>query len=117
MARSHDQSLYAEAAAGSQENVSLALDHGANIHWRNPRENGRMPLHIAARYGHAAVVRYLLDRGADIDATTNNNSTSLQIAARHGHELVVRLLLERGADTSAVSVCSFICWFEDQWSF
>jgi len=46
----------------------------------------------------------LLDRGASINVTTNNNYTPLFTAALWDHESVVRLLLDRGADTTIESV-------------
>ena len=48
----------------------------------------------AARYGHDAVVRLLLERD-DIDANARKKrgSTALIQAAAYGHEAVVRLLL------------------------
>jgi ankyrin repeat protein len=55
----------------------------------------------AAREGHEAVVRLLLDRGADANAGMDRESTPLCGAARAGHEAVVRLLLDRGADVNA----------------
>src|SRR2546423_11219416 len=48
--------------------------------------------------GHEAVVRLLLDRGADVDAKAENEVTALIGAALAGHEAVVRLLLDRRAD-------------------
>jgi Ankyrin repeats (many copies)/Ankyrin repeats (3 copies) len=52
----------------------------------------------AAREGHEAVVRQLLEKGANIDAKTNRRETALHKAAGNGHEAVVRLLLEKGAN-------------------
>ncbi len=51
----------------------------------------------ASMYGHAAVVRFLLDRGADVQEPAESNATPLHWAAGGGHARVVELLLERGA--------------------
>jgi len=56
--------LYDAAERGDYEQVTVALDQGADINWRNP-DNDRTALHVAARQGHESVVRLLLDRGAD----------------------------------------------------
>ena len=56
--------LYDAAERGDYEQVTLALDQGADINWRNPNYD-RTALHVAARQGHESVVRLLLDRGAD----------------------------------------------------
>jgi ankyrin repeat protein len=43
----------------------------------------------AAEYGHANVVRVLIERGADINAKAQGDATSLMWAARNGHLEVV----------------------------
>ncbi|KAH6981804.1 hypothetical protein BKA56DRAFT_549653 [Ilyonectria sp. MPI-CAGE-AT-0026] len=65
---------------------------------------GRTPLIWAAKGGHEAVVRLLLDRGADIEAADEDEGqTPLLWAAEEGYEAVVRLLLDRGADIEAAA--------------
>ena len=54
------------------------------------------PLQIAAHKGNEAVVRLLLDHGANVDQRSVHAST-LDYAVEGGHECIVRLLLERGA--------------------
>jgi ankyrin repeat protein len=44
------------------------------------------------------VVRYLLDQGANVDATSPNGTTALMMAAREHHPDIGNLLLDRGAD-------------------
>ncbi|OCL01008.1 ankyrin, partial [Cenococcum geophilum 1.58] len=62
-------------------------------------------LHYAAQKGHEAVVRLLLDRGANIEAKCKfTDSTALHDAALYGHVAVTELLLDRGADTEARGV-------------
>jgi ankyrin repeat protein len=51
----------------------------------------------AVQEGHEAVVKLLLERGAELEAKDNNSRTPLSWAARYGHEAVVKLLLEKGA--------------------
>ena len=54
-----------------------------------------------ANQGHEQVVRLLLKKGADIDATGKYDAPALAGASRNGHEHIVRLLLEKGADINA----------------
>ncbi len=59
---------------------------------------GWTPLHFAAANGHADIVRFLLDRHAYIDAESPNGTTPLMMAARQGQTTTVRLLVDEGAD-------------------
>ena len=60
---------------------------------------GRTALHVAAKNGHEATVRLLLEQGADINKLSRwGQRTALQLAAIDNHESVVQLLLEMGAD-------------------
>jgi ankyrin repeat protein len=55
-------------------------------------------LMVAARWGHVDMVRFLLDRGADIEGTDDLGATALMRAADAGHAEIVRMLLDRGAN-------------------
>ena len=55
---------------------------------------------VASCEGHEAVVRVLLEGGADVNKITDDGYTPLHIASSKGHEAVVRVLLEGGADIS-----------------
>lgn len=52
--------------------------------------------------GIEAIVRLLLEKGADVMARDDEGSTPLHYAAMAESEEVIRLLLENGADVSAV---------------
>ena len=77
------------------------------ISQRNPFDltaqdsTGRTALHWAAERGHPAVVGWLLEKGADINAQGGFYGNALQAASASGHEKVVQLLLEKGADINA----------------
>ena len=72
--------------------------HGANVNHFNTKV-GCNALFIAAQEGHDAVVRALLDAGADKEIARNDGTTALFIAAQVGHDACVRALLDAGADT------------------
>ena len=57
-------------------------------------------LQAASDGGHEAVVKLLLDVGADANAQGGYYGNALQAASDKGHEAVVKLLLDAGADTN-----------------
>lgn len=48
-----------------------------------------------------ALVKLLVDHGADIDAENGGGKTPLMFAAMFGHKEIVVYLIHRGADTKA----------------
>jgi len=58
-----------------------------------PAHEGRTALHYAASNGHEAIVRLLLERGADPEGGSHGHHTALRAAAENGHVAVVKLLL------------------------
>lgn len=63
----------------------------------------RTPLHHAAAEGRAKVVRYLLDRGADVNKPCGKKpprETALQAAVTWGKLDVVKMLIEAGANAA-----------------
>ena len=59
-------------------------------------------LHDAVKEGHLEVIKSLLEQGAAVNATDNNEGwTALQLAAWAGHLAVVRYLVEQGAGVKA----------------
>jgi ankyrin repeat protein len=57
----------------------------------------RTPLSYAAEKGHEAVVKLLLEKGAELETKSNYGRTPLSYAAEKRHKAVVKLLLEKGA--------------------
>lgn len=55
-------------------------------------------LYVAARNGHTETVKYLHERGADVNARGFFGGTALHWAAGHGHLATTIFLLEHGAD-------------------
>src|SRR5487761_12996 len=87
-------------AVDELEKTRLLLERGAEVNARS--DDGRTALSIAAgRVGSLAVVRLLLDSGADPSVRSPSYKgplTPLREAADVGDQAVVRLLIERGAD-------------------
>jgi ankyrin repeat protein len=97
----------------------LALFLGADEDGRLPDPTETPLLLEAAKRGHTAVAKALLDYGADVDARSkvyypvdpktgeplffghSAGTTALMEAVQWGHSKTVRLLVERGADVNA----------------
>jgi hypothetical protein len=109
------------AARGRADIVQLLSQNGADI--ERPDKDGRRPLWFAARGGHLAVVRLLIELGADVNAVDSCQTSALSevtlilsnevanvthgdqwIQAQErdpsGHVLVVELLIQKGADVN-----------------
>ena len=63
----------------------------------NARDDfGRTPLHFAVSKGHPAVMKLLIDRGADVNAKEHvHGHTALMIAAQEGTDSAVQILIDR----------------------
>ena len=82
--------LVAAAGVGRLDVVQSLVDQ-AEVSARE------MALRYAAAYGNGHVVRFLLDRGLNVDAHTGDGETALFYTVLSGHLDVIKLLLERGA--------------------
>ncbi|KIW74257.1 hypothetical protein Z517_12197 [Fonsecaea pedrosoi CBS 271.37] len=56
-----------------------------------------MPIIWAAKKGHVAIVKLLLEQGAKVEHKGDYGRTLLSLAAKYGYEAIVKLLLEQGA--------------------
>jgi len=61
-------------------------------------KTGWTPLHYAATNGHVAIIEFLLEQHAYIDAESPNGTTPLMMAAHYGSPAAVKVLLAAGAD-------------------
>lgn len=77
--------------------AAVLLEKGVGINLTS--NNRETPLHIAAMYDDsAAIIPWLVENGADIEARTREDATPLFLAASQGANTAVRLLLKSGAD-------------------
>ena len=80
--------------------AEILLDRGADITTKD--ENGYTALHLAVKNDFKEMVKWLLDRGADIEQITDDSEqTAVHIAAKNGCMEVLELLLERGGNVNA----------------
>jgi hypothetical protein len=89
------QNRYISRRLRPSANDILLLKNGGNI---NPKDIDKTPLLWAAILGREALVKLLLDAGADIDAKNMIYYTPLLLASWKGYEGVVKLLLKAGVE-------------------
>jgi ankyrin repeat protein len=80
------------AEADSVEMVRLLLEHHAYIDAESP--NKTTPLMMATHYGHADVVRLLLDEGADPSLHNEQGLTAVDFARRAGRDELADMVAE-----------------------
>lgn len=61
----------------------------------NPRSGDR-PIHLAARHGHVRIMRWLLNKGVDMESANLDGKRSLHEASAMGNVDCVNFLLEQG---------------------
>jgi ankyrin repeat protein len=88
--------LHHMAAEGLLGKAELLVDHGADIDAID-EEYRSTPLGVAARRGQVALVRFLLDRGADPNLSGAPWATPLAWARARGHGEIGQLLDRAGA--------------------
>ena len=89
--------LHDACLVGNVDAAVKALDELGAKALKTVSEDGHNPLHDASIRGHRAVVSMLLERGADVEATTWDGVTALHLAAAGGHQKVIATLLDAGA--------------------
>lgn len=95
-----DENESALHQASTKDNITMAsllLHYGSDINLRTGNHIGNTPLMCAAYKGHIAMVKFLLDRGAEIHKGDNCGCTAVMHAASVCQVETVQLLLERGA--------------------
>ena len=90
-----DTALMFACLKGHLEIARFLVAHGAQIN-----QTAWTPLHYAAFEGRAAVISYLIEKGADKDALAPNGFTALMLAARGGHIEAMRALLYDDANVA-----------------
>lgn len=66
-------------------------------------DNNKSILMYAVWVGNADAVKYLIEKGADINAQDTGGASALHLAAWKGHTPIALYLIEKGASTTAMS--------------
>jgi len=92
------EKLHRAAADGDMERARELVREGARLDVFD--DIGYTPLHHAVKNHHIAMVRFLIDSGANVNAREEetNSDTAISVAAADATPEIVKFLLERGAD-------------------
>nr|XP_023650357.1 ankyrin-3-like [Paramormyrops kingsleyae] len=97
--RDKNGNLFDAAATGA---LSLLEENLRNKDVNNVRSSEETLLHVAARHGQVAIVKFLLGKGAKVNMKDGQGRTALHRAAEVGHTPTTRALLKAGADIYAL---------------
>ncbi|CAF4065249.1 unnamed protein product [Rotaria sordida] len=96
-------SLIIAAESGSFDIVRLLVEIGLDVNYKiegTGETAGRTPLFHACAKGFQDIVEYLIDHGADVNATEDSGLSCLHIAAAMGHADIVRILCEHNVNVN-----------------
>eukprot|EP01135_Chromosphaera_perkinsii_P009340 Nk52_evm16s1737 gene=Nk52_evmTU16s1737 len=101
--------LHKACQLGKSNIVEEILERGGSLAKKTKFHNA--PLHLAAVSGSIQCCRLLLEKGADVDAISQQGYTAAHYAATHGHQGVLLLLIESGCRIKFKdSVRSLLVW-------
>jgi len=93
----NDIALTAAARAGNLDIVRILIErYGAEVN--QIKQGGATALSIASQEGKINVVRFLIQKNADVTKSDCDDCTPLYVAAQNGHEACVKALCEAGAN-------------------
>lgn len=90
--------MHQAALSGSLDSIETLLDMGLSANSQN--HNGIQPLYCACEIDDEAVLKLLLERGAEPDARGGFHETALQAASYNGNIVAVKALLEKGTEVN-----------------
>lgn len=89
----------------SKELVDLFIKHGADVNFCKP-ERGLTPLHVAAINGNVSLAKYLIQRGAKVDAKDTTGKMPVDYAREYEEKETVKFLLKQMASTEGTAAVS-----------
>ncbi|XP_065883611.1 poly [ADP-ribose] polymerase tankyrase-2-like [Dysidea avara] len=98
--------LLEAAKKGNLTKVKKLCNDG-NINCTDDQGRNSTPLHLAAGYNHHEVAEYLLQHGAEVNATDKGGLIPLHNASSYGHMDIAQLLIKHGSKINVM----------DRWKF
>lgn len=93
--------VFADASAGNLQAVKAAVDADPSV-LKATEWDGATLLHIAVGQNQTDMAAFLLDRGADVNAITQDRLTPLHMASQNGNISIIQLLLDHKAKINPV---------------
>lgn len=102
------ETFFNDIRNGNTEGVAQAIVRNPEL-VRAMDQRGFTPLILASYYDRGAVVKLLLDHGAEVDEKDASGNTALMGACFKGYAEMVQLLLERGAKVNGTNAMGGSC--------
>ena len=99
----HEAVVHSAVRSCNKEVLKIVLDADMSRQLELTSENGSTPLCLAAKLGCGHVSNYLLDHGANVEASCYKQWTPLMIASFHNQLSVVMSIVHHGANLVAVT--------------
>jgi ankyrin repeat protein len=93
--------LCGAAGMGSIDEMKAALKAGANINYRDPKNQGRTPLMLSLVFGSTDKVRFLVASKADVNIKSDDGMNALMYAIDNGNVEIITILIKARADVNA----------------
>ncbi|MCB1143104.1 MAG: ankyrin repeat domain-containing protein [Leptospiraceae bacterium] len=92
------------AYRGDRNAILDTLKRGSNVNERDSFQKKYTALMVASKEGDLQLVKLLIDRGANVNATTPDGHTALMYASYNRYPEIVKVLIEHGANVNAKSI-------------
>ena len=89
------------------ETLIFLVEYGADVNLQD--DEGKLPLHVAAKEGSVDIVRFLLEQGSEVDVADDCGSTPLLVAAEHGNIEALMLLLAHSNNILPIKIRTLHC--------
>jgi len=93
--------IHAAVKAGSIQKVTAILDKDPQQISAKTTKEGETPLHIAVGEENATMTKFLLARGADVNAGDIDGTRPLTVAVSNDDPEIAEMLISKGADPKA----------------
>ena len=91
--------LHDAAGSGNRNRMEIFKLIFDNVEDKEPKDNdGRIPLHHAAKYGHLEICKLIIGEIEDKNPTDSRGWTPLHSAAQNGHEEIYNLIASQVVD-------------------